>query len=438
MNTSVPSDAPMGVYIRKQKAAVAAPVAQPVENDDASSFGKGVGMHSPTMQRKNTAFVPHPSFAKSGLAASRLSDVAAGGTTRRVSFGMQPAESQAHNLRQHATIASGPAVSAVDSAAPLKNEAVEDAAALDQSAFLKLFGSATQREVDTCIQFAMHGGPLVKHSSRAHKAPVLATFRLTNDYSRLVWAEASKPNDEKYGLETESLLQVLVGAAAAGAIEGCSAGASTKSPSLRLVLLLEGDDKLRLEALDKVHSALLFALWLVFCVVTSNLQVSQRYWAFALHFISEPKNKSRLLQAAPRPALSLALSDTSSNVKSAKADASSAAKGSGSGRTTARSSAKATYNSYSEEQVTCFFSCYSKMNLSLTCLQLAVVRAFFSKARHGRLDALVQMLDAGMVRVTQNPALQKRSRLTRCLSTLLTNTATRFWSSPRRTTTSAL
>ena len=107
--------------------------------------------------------------------------------------------------------------------------------------------------------------------------------------------------------------------------------------------------------------------------MTSSLQVSLRYWAFALHFISEPKNKSRLLPVVPKSISAPCLVS-----KSEKEDTSSAAQGNSSGQITARSSAKATYNNYSESQ-------------------LSVVRAFFSKARHGRLDALVQMLDAGMV-----------------------------------------
>jgi hypothetical protein len=249
MSSSVPSDAPMGVYIRKQKAAPAT-VARQVD-DEESSFGKGVGMHSPTMQRGSNSFVLNPSIAKSGLVASRI---IAASATRRVSFGLQSADVQLQIPRQQSSITSVSAVSAVDSIISLQNEYLGGDTARDQSAFLKLFSSATQREVDVCVQFAMHGGPLVKHSSRAHRAPALCTFRLTNDYARLVWADAAKPGDEKYGLETESLLQVLVGAAAAAEAEGTSAGPSAKSPSLRLVLLLEGEEKLRLEALDKVRT----------------------------------------------------------------------------------------------------------------------------------------------------------------------------------------
>lgn len=135
----------------------------------------------------------------------------------------------------------------------MPSSSVETDSFPDHSAFLNAFASAPQRDVDTCVHFAALGGPLVKYSSRANRAPVLCTFRLIDHGKRLVWAEATKPNDEKYGLETSSVVQVLVGAAAATAFENSAKGSNMKSINLKLVLLLQGDEKLRLEALDKVN-----------------------------------------------------------------------------------------------------------------------------------------------------------------------------------------
>ena len=52
-------------------------------------------------------------------------------------------------------------------------------------------------------------------------------------------------------METSSIVKVLVGSAAAAEFD-VSKQSNIKNAGLRLVLLLDGDEKLRLEALDKV------------------------------------------------------------------------------------------------------------------------------------------------------------------------------------------
>jgi hypothetical protein len=347
MSTLAPSDASDAVYIRRQKAFIA-PVVLPKEDCGEASFGVGVGMHSPTMHKNSRSFVPLSSIADSASVSSQL--IAGGSFTKRVSFGLQK-EALSQNSReriQATSITAG--VFASHENRPNENpkhasRTVEMDALPDQSAFLNLFASAPQRDVDTCIHFATLGGPLVKHSSRAHRPPVLCTFRLTDHGRRLVWAEAAKSNDEKYGLDTSSVEQVLVGAATAAAFENAGTGSNMKSVGLRLVLLLHGDEKLRLEALDKV--SILSNLGLMQLIAC--LQVSLRYWAFAFHFISETQNRSRLLPAAPH----LAPAGISANVGSVKERSRGEAEElkANSSRAASNSDSQTTHAKYSEAQV---------------------------------------------------------------------------------------
>ncbi len=249
MSTVPSSDAASAVYIRKQKT-LSAPV---VQTNDVSevSFGVGVGMHSPTMQRSSKSFVPRPTISNSESGTLRLS--ASNSSTRRVSFELQSGlRVQSANEQPKIPLDAPSFGNGASNANVAFNTADDWEAPRDHSAFLAMFSSAPQREIDTCIQFATHGGPMVKHSSRAHRTPVLCTFRLTKDCTRLVWAEASKPSDEKYGLETSSIMRVIVGAEAAIEFERSKSGSNSKTAALKMILLLEGDEKLRLEALDKV------------------------------------------------------------------------------------------------------------------------------------------------------------------------------------------
>lgn len=257
MSSMVPTDASSAIYIRRQKATTA-PVVHAKEDCDVSSFGVGVGMRSPSMQKIGKSFASHSSISNAGLVNSHLS--AGSGLTKRVSFGLQH-ETVALNARERmqATPSTHDARTPHLGGDPIKSpqtlsrtSSVDADTFFDQSAFLNTFSSAPQRDIDTCVHFAMHGGPLVKYSSRAQRPPILCTFRLIGDCKRLVWAEASKPDDEKYGLETSSVVQVLVGAAAAAEFETLNKGSNVKTANMRLVLLLHGDEKLRLEALDKV------------------------------------------------------------------------------------------------------------------------------------------------------------------------------------------
>ena len=247
MSTVPSSDAASAVYIRKQKT-LSAPVVQTNDMSEVS-FGVGVGMHSPTMQRNSKSFVPRPTISNSESGTLRLG--ISNSSTRRVSFVLQSdlrvqSANEQPNIPLHAPSFGNGALNANVAF----NTTDDWEAPRDHSTFVAMFASAPQREIDTCIQFATLGGPIVKHSSRAHRTPVLCTFRLTKDCTRLVWAEASKPTDEKYGLETSSIMRVIVGAEAA--IEFERAGSNSKTPALKMILLLEGDEKLRLEALDKV------------------------------------------------------------------------------------------------------------------------------------------------------------------------------------------
>jgi hypothetical protein len=207
-------------------------------------------MHSPTMQKRGKLSIPHSSIANLGLVTSQHGSI----STKRVSFGPQPAArghasaGPSNHSALYCAVSESRTVAALDSSGKVESFS-------EESAFLTRFADAPQRDVDTCIQFAMLGGPLVKHSSRAHRPAVLCTFRLVNDCTRVVWAEASKPEEEKYGLETSSIVKVLVGSAAAAEFE-VSKQLSMKNAGLRLVLLLDGDEKLRLEALDKVAHTL--------------------------------------------------------------------------------------------------------------------------------------------------------------------------------------
>jgi hypothetical protein len=252
MNTLAPSDVPAAVFIRKQKA-ISAPVVLENEDFEESSLGVGVGMHSPSMQRRTKSHVTRPVNANSGMITSWLS--ASSGPTKKVSFGLQSETStrnaHEHDVRHQASPSFTENASLMGS--KLSSNNFDGEVFRDQNAFLSLFLNTNQRELDTCIQFAMLGGPLVKHSSRAHRPPVLCNFRLINNCARLVWAEATRPEEEKYGLETSSISKVLVGAAAAAEIESPNTVRNIKPSTLRLVLLLEGDEKLRLEALDKVR-----------------------------------------------------------------------------------------------------------------------------------------------------------------------------------------
>ncbi len=63
---------------------------------------------------------------------------------------------------------------------------------------------------------------------------------------------------------------------------------------------------------------------------------------------------------------------------------------------TAQPNCRAANTSCSESQVTSLIKCMQFSHIKFPH-QLADVRALFSKARHDRLDALVQILDAGMV-----------------------------------------
>jgi hypothetical protein len=261
MKTSAPGDPTKDVYVRKQKA-FATPCVRPNGDCKESSAGAGVGMHSPSMQRRTKSLASQLSNENSRLVTSRPS--IGNGSTKRVSFGLQ-VEAQIRSAQDHANTLSQ-AASSCDKDAPnatsnFISSAVEVDVSRDQSSFLTMFANTTQRDLDTSIQFAMHGGPLVKHSSRAHRPPVLCTFRLIKECTRLVWAEASRPEEEKFGLETSAISSVLVGAAAAAEFQAFSSVPNTRSVTLRLVLLLEGEEKLRLEALDKVHT-----LWHYFSV----------------------------------------------------------------------------------------------------------------------------------------------------------------------------
>ncbi len=239
---SAPTSAPKSLYIRKQKAPSApAPAACPNEDRDPSTLGAGVGMHSPTMQKRGKLSIPHASISNLGLVTSQHGS----SSTKRVSFGPQPAAQGPSNQSAfYCAVSESRAVAASDGPGTAQSLS-------EESAFSTRFADAPQRDVDTCIQFAKLGGPLVKHSSRAHRPAVLCTFRLVNDCTRVVWAEASKPEEEKYGLETSSIVKVLVGSAAAAEFD-VSKQSNIKNAGLRLVLLLDGDEKLRLEALDKV------------------------------------------------------------------------------------------------------------------------------------------------------------------------------------------
>jgi hypothetical protein len=147
------------------------------------------------------------------------------------------------------------------------------------------------------------------------------------------------------------------------------------------------------------------------------LQVSLRYWSLALHFISEPHNRDRLIPrdgAAPVPFVAAASSAGGSNLLTKRDYAGSnlltsrdVGGGGGGGlgiAMTARTKAKETYNAYDENQVNrCLHTSWSESNCRkfrvTNVPQLSVMRAFLSKARHGRLDELLQMLDARMVSV---------------------------------------
>ncbi len=153
-------------------------------------------------------------------------------------------------------------------------------------------------------------------------------------------------------------------------------------------------------------------------------QVSLRYWSFALHFISEPQNRSKLLpDQRPKPAAFAAASLltpwavasqpaasavgsmmlTSRDEDGGDVHRAALLKESKGGVMTARTRAKETYNSYDENQVMHFVFVLQRVPCDLRCetylLQLSVMRAFLSKARHGRLDELMKMLDAQMVSV---------------------------------------
>jgi hypothetical protein len=214
-------------------------------------------MHSPSMQRRTKSFASQPSNENSSLVTLRSSFVS--GSTKRVSFGLQ-FEAHMRSAQDHDNTLPHAASSCVEDLPHASSNSVsstlEAGASRDQSAFLTMFANTTQRELDTSIQFAMHGGPLVKHSSRAHRPPVLCTFRLINECTRLVWAEVSRPEEEKYGLETSAISDVLVGSAAAVEFQAPAVASNTRNVALRLVLLLEGEEKLRLEALDKVQTLL--------------------------------------------------------------------------------------------------------------------------------------------------------------------------------------
>jgi hypothetical protein len=204
------------------------------------------------MQKRGKLSIPHASIANLGLVTSQHGS----SSTKRVSFGPQPA-AQGHAAAAPSNQSAFYCAASESRAVAASNGPGTAQSISEESAFSTRFANAPQRDVDTCIQFAKLGGPLVKHSSRAHRPAVLCTFRLVNDCTRVVWAEASKPEEEKYGLETSSIVKVLVGSAAAAEFD-VSKQSNIKNAGLRLVLLLDGDEKLRLEALDKVAQALLF------------------------------------------------------------------------------------------------------------------------------------------------------------------------------------
>jgi hypothetical protein len=210
-------------------------------------------MRDPSMIRTAKTFSPRSSLANMGVVTAQLN----AGAAKRVSFSRDVQVDDAGRLLGSAPAQSLAPAAVVEPSFTTPNAAsspstLKERALREQIALQRMFASAAQRDRDMCLQFALHGGPLVKYSSRARRPPALCSFRLTPDCARLVWAEASKPGDERYGFDTSTLLQVLVGTAAAAEFE--SLDSNVKQHSLKLVLLLQGDEKLRLEALDKANA----------------------------------------------------------------------------------------------------------------------------------------------------------------------------------------
>ncbi len=142
--------------------------------------------------------------------------------------------------------------------------------------------------------------------------------------------------------------------------------------------------------------------------MTTCVQVSFQYWAFAFRFISEPKNRARLPSAASH------FFGTDS-LAAAESDKKSSLVGPGlkglADQGSTRPRGEAADARHSESQVTSLvYAVKSGCNNSLN--QLAALHALFSKARHDRLDALVQILDTGSVHRKCKAFHSKNSTLT--------------------------
>ena len=96
------------------------------------------------------------------------------------------------------------------------------------------------------LQAAMKGGPMLKYSSRG-RATALMFFRLSPDTDMLNWAPVTAPENLKYGLVMDQVVRILPGPLAAGSFQGA---ASTSKPQLRLVIVLQEDQRLEVEALN--------------------------------------------------------------------------------------------------------------------------------------------------------------------------------------------
>ena len=96
------------------------------------------------------------------------------------------------------------------------------------------------------LQAVMKGGPMIKYSSRG-RATALMFFKLSPDTDMLNWAPVSTPENLKYGLVMDQVVRILPGPLADGQFQG--AGATSK-PELRLVIMLQEDQRLEVEAMN--------------------------------------------------------------------------------------------------------------------------------------------------------------------------------------------
>jgi hypothetical protein len=193
---------------------------------------KGGGDYPPTRKPPSPAALPVSARAKAAPEATPAS-----------APGHQPAGAAGHAAAAAAGVGAG---TVAGEGAGDSDDETNYNVPMQSDQWMEEVKALSDDERKTQLQAAMKGGAMIKYSSRG-RATALMFFRLSPDTDMLNWAPVSTPENLKYGLVMDQVVRILPGPLAAGQFQGATA---TSKPEFRLVILLQEDQRLEVEAMN--------------------------------------------------------------------------------------------------------------------------------------------------------------------------------------------